>query len=361
MDIRNRRIVCCVSNDLNHDQRMQRICNSMQAAGANVLLVGRKKQSSAALSSQVFEQWRLNCFFEKGKFFYLEFQIRLFFYLLFHSADVIYSVDLDTIAPCAIVSKLKGVKSIYDSHEYFTEVPELNRRNWEKKVWTLIEKIFIRCFDAHITVSKSIAHIYNEKYTLPFQTIRNLPWQSKMHVSRNEGSYLLYQGALNEGRGLEALILAMKRLHYKLKLAGEGDISQHLKDLVRENDLIDQVEFLGNVLPKDLQEVTAHAFIGFNLIEARSLSYYYSLSNKFFDYIQLGVPSVNMKFPEYEAVLSEFPCAVMIENLNEDEIMNAIQLIEKNYEIMHQNCLIASPFFTWENEEKSLLRLLNDL
>src|SRR5690349_17278363 len=104
-----KRILFTVTNDLNYDQRMQRICNTLADAGYDVTLIGRKLKTSAPLPDKNYKQRRLNCWFNKGKLFYAEFNIRVFFFLLFKKADCICAIDLDTILPCYYISKLKGI------------------------------------------------------------------------------------------------------------------------------------------------------------------------------------------------------------------------------------------------------------
>jgi hypothetical protein len=94
-----KKIIFTVTNDLNYDQRMQRICGTLADAGYDVLLVGRKLKTSLPLSKKITSSDLLKCWFNKGKFFYSEFNIRLFFFLLFKKMDCICAIDLDTIPP----------------------------------------------------------------------------------------------------------------------------------------------------------------------------------------------------------------------------------------------------------------------
>ncbi|HJS53916.1 MAG TPA: hypothetical protein VJ765_05210, partial [Chitinophagaceae bacterium] len=94
-----KKIIFTVTNELTYDQRMQRICSTLAGAGYDVLLVGRKLKTSPPLSNKHYGQRRLNCCFKKGKLFYTEFNIRLFFFLLFKKMDCICAIDLDTILP----------------------------------------------------------------------------------------------------------------------------------------------------------------------------------------------------------------------------------------------------------------------
>ena len=97
------RICFTVTNDLTYDQRMQRICRSLSKNGFQVLLTGRKRKFSIPLNNEKYIQKRIPCFFEKGKLFYTEYSIRLFFTLLFTEFDIICAIDLDTILPLSLI------------------------------------------------------------------------------------------------------------------------------------------------------------------------------------------------------------------------------------------------------------------
>src|SRR5262245_47943057 len=146
-----KKIVLTVTNDLSFDQRMDRICTSLHNAGYVVLLVGRRLKHSRVLVEKPYAQKRLKCFYNKGKLFYAEYNLRLFFYLMFSmSFDAVCAIDLDTILPAFFAARIKGKKIVYDAHEYFTEVPEVIDRPAVKKVW---EKV------AAFTIPK-VSHAY---------------------------------------------------------------------------------------------------------------------------------------------------------------------------------------------------------
>jgi hypothetical protein len=101
----SKKIIFTVTNDLNHDQRMIRICTAL-AANYDVHLIGRVLPHSKPIVNQSFTQHRLNVWFQKGKLFYAEYNIRLFFFLLKKQFDMVCGIDLDTILPCYLVSKI---------------------------------------------------------------------------------------------------------------------------------------------------------------------------------------------------------------------------------------------------------------
>src|SRR5678815_5747716 len=98
-----KRLVFTVTNDLSYDQRMIRICTTLAQAGYDVMLVGRKMKGSIPLQERPFRQKRLVNLFQKGKLFYIEYNIHLFCLLLFKRADLICAIDLDTILPLSLI------------------------------------------------------------------------------------------------------------------------------------------------------------------------------------------------------------------------------------------------------------------
>jgi len=362
------KIICTVTNDLSYDQRMIRICSSLANNGYAVLLVGRQKPTSKPLRQQPFEQKRLRCFFHKGKLFYLEYNLRLFFFLVWNAFEVVCAVDLDTILPALYVSRIKGKKIVYDAHEYFTEVPEVVERPRVKQIWEWVAHHTIPNIKHSYTVCQSLQQLFKEKYNTAFDVIRNVPFQKKQPeqpIAWQSPYILLYQGALNDGRGLEEMIAAMQDLpNCVFWMAGEGDLSTALRSLVQEHGVKERVRFLGYVEPHELQHITAKAHIGVNLLRNKGLNYYYSLANKFFDYIQAAKPSLNMNFPEYATILKTHKVGILLDDLQPQTIVKAInQLIEQPdyYEQLQQNCQQAAQKFIWEKEEQKLLAFYENI
>ncbi len=361
-----KRIIFTVTNDLSYDQRMIKICRSLASAGYLVELVGRQRSSSVSLATEPFKQTRLKCLFNKGKLFYLEFNFRLFWYLLFAKADAVCAIDLDTIVAAYLAVKLKkgNVKLAYDAHEYFTEVPEVTRRPTVRKVWLWVEKTFVPKVNLAYTVSESIADLLSQKYRRPFGVIMNAPLLLPQGSNKLQPPFILYQGALNEGRGLEHLIETMQFVNARLKLAGEGDLSEQLRQLVKNYGVEDKVDFLGLITPAKLRVLTAGASIGMNILENNGLSYYYSLANKFFDYIHAGVPQICIDFPEYRRLNNKYEVALLVKDCSVHEIKTAIERLlndHEYYRLLQKKCEVCSQQLNWQQEEKKLLNFYHEL
>jgi glycosyltransferase involved in cell wall biosynthesis len=279
---------------------------------------------------------------------------------------MVCGIDLDTILPCYLVSKMKQKVCVYDSHEYFTEVPELLGRPFTKRVWEKIADFVLPKIKYCYTVGPCLADLFEKRYGVPYTVIQNVPFQQTTHYQPIlNDKIILYQGALNAGRGLESAIEAMQQIEgATLWLAGEGDLSQSLRQQVDNQGLTHKVKFLGFIAPKDLPQLTAQATIGLNLLDNKSLSYYYSLANKFFDYIQHGVPQITMRFPEYEKICSEHHVAELIDDLSVKAIVDALKHLLNDNDYHNQlkiNALNAAKIFNWENESKKLVQFFRKI
>jgi glycosyltransferase involved in cell wall biosynthesis len=353
-----KRLYFTVTNDLSYDQRMNRICTSLAENGYDVTLVGRRLSSSLPLKQEKYRQKRLYCWFKKGKWFYAEYNTRLFFYLLFQKMDAICAIDLDTIMPCLHISKRKKIPRIYDAHELFTELKEVVTRPQIKKMWTGVEKHAVPKFDRGYTVSESIAEEFNRRYGVQYKTIRNVSRLKPFGNMPRQDRFILYQGAVNEARAFEYLIPAMKWVNSRLVICGDGNFMQQLKKLIGDHGLENKIELKGMLSPDELWIVSQQAYIGIAVAEKTGLNQYYALPNKFFDYIHAGLPQVTMNYPEYQKINAQYDVAVLVDDLAPQRIAEALNNLLTDdvvYSRLKENCLKARQELNWQNEEKKLL------
>jgi glycosyltransferase involved in cell wall biosynthesis len=353
-----------VTNDLNYDQRMIRICTSLQENGFDVHLVGRKKFKSQPLSPQSFKQHRLNCIFSKGPLFYLEYNIRLFFFLILRRADGLIAIDLDTILPVLYVSKLKRIPRIYDAHELFCEMKEVVERKWIHRIWLRIERIAVPSFNWGYTVNRFLSDYFQNHYKKDFPVVRNMAVYQPPHEWPNRESFILYQGAVNEGRCFEILIPAMKFVNSRLVICGAGNFLLQAKLLVQRHGLENKIEFKGELSPIELRSLTRKARIGITLFEHQSKNNYYSLANRFFDYVQAGTPQLAMNYPAYAEMNQIHQVAVLLDDANHDTVSVALnQLLEDDawWNQHHLACLNAAPIWCWQHESTHLTRIYKNI
>ncbi len=395
------RLLLTATTDLTYDQRMARTSTALAAAGYDVLLVGRALPTSRPLAPGLpYQQHRLTCRFHAGKLFYLEFNLRLAWFLLRESAPAAYgAVDLDTILPVWLAARLKRRPWVYDAHELFTEVPEVVARPAIQRVWRWIEAFAVPRATRAYTVGPALAEVFRARYGRPFGVVRNVPVgaapvaagastvasdfgrKSTENLIENstgnlakspsnslveKSCIILYQGALNVGRGLIELLDALPLVEptARLVICGEGDLSESLRARVAADPaLAARVEFKGYVVPAALRELTRTARVGTMLLENRGLSYYYSLANKFFDYVQASVPQVCIDFPEYRALNTEHEVAALIPDLSPPVLAAALNrlLTDDAYHArLTAACAQAAAVWNWERESVEVARIFGE-
>lgn len=364
--------IVSVINDLVTDQRVNRNCTVLVECGYEVLLVGRRKKDSAPLLPRPYACKRLRLLFEQGPAFYLFFNLRLFFVLLFRKADLLFANDLDTLLPNYLVSKLKGSRLIYDSHEIFCEVPELQANPAKKRIWERLEGRIVPKLRYCITVNQSIAGYFTGKYHVPFAVVRNIPANIALSVLKTRSQLglpehkkiIILQGAgINVHRGAEEMVEAMQYLgdDYLLLIAGSGDVINTLKEMAQAPRLRDKVKFVPRQTAAELKQYTSNADLGLSIDKDTNLNYHFSLPNKVFDYIHAGIPIMASRLPEIERLVSGYDIGTFIESHDPQHIAGVVRdLFESGrYKILKANTARASQENNWNVEKQVLTSLVN--
>lgn len=313
-----------VTNDLVTDQRVDRSCRALAEAGYEVTLVGRRLPESGSVLGRPYRTERMRLGFRRSAGFYGEYNVRLFLKLLFVRADAFYANDSDTLLACCWAARLRRKKLIFDAHELFPEVPELVEKPRVRKVWEWVEKSCLPRVDAAFTVCQSVAEEYGRRYGIEMTVVRNLPdWErtaegktasalsQKAADDKRAGEgrerMLLYQGAVNVGRGVRELIDALELLpDCRLVVVGNGDLLEELKQYAQGLAWKERVDFLGRVEPQQLHGLTERADLGVCLLEDLGLNYRYALPNRIADFAHAGVPILATDFVEIRRVIEKY-------------------------------------------------------
>ncbi len=364
--LRMKKVIISVTTDLISDARVHKISCALNNKGWDVTLVGRKLKNSLDITPRDYKTKRINLVFEKGVLFYAEYNLRLLFYLLFHKSDILISNDLDTLLPNFIISKIKKNKLYYDTHEYFTGVPELLNKKFVRGIWEFLEKFMFPKLQNIYTVNSSIALLYEKKYKVKINVVRNVPLlvPKNNNVHENNSSLqdiILYQGAINKDRGLEEMIEAMAYIGKALLLIiGDGDVLNKLKEKVAFLQLKNKVEFISKLPFEELRKYTETATIGLCIEKDTNINYRYCLPNKLFDYIHAGIPILASPLVEVKQVIMKYDIGAFISSHNPIHIADSItkMLADKNQlSIWKENTKKAAQEMNWQNEEKELLKI----
>ena len=360
-----KKITVSVISDLTTDQRVIRICATLQKMGLSVYVIARSFKNSLPLDEYPFNATRINCIFRKGIMQYAEFNFKLFWTLLFCKTDYFLANDLDVLIPNYIISKIKSKFLFYDTHEYFTGVPELKNSHVKRKIWKFFEDWIFPKLPIVYTINNSVKNKYYEEYKNEITVVRNVPVTRITEVKEIPEKWkgktiLLLQGAgINEGRGGLELLEAMKYLseNYLLLLIGSGTQWDTIKQKRNEWNLLSKVEMIEKLPPAQLQQYTGIADIGFSLDSFDDLNCLYNLPNKIFDYMHAGVPVIATAIPEVKNIVEKYNCGICIESNAPQKLADAVLKMmadKKNYLSYKQKCINAAKELCWENESKKL-------
>ena len=369
MAARSYDVVALTSNDLVTDQRMQRCMHSLAGAGYRCSLLGRERPASQALPLvEDYDQERHRLGAHAGKRFYLELARAHYRRLLELRPRAVLAVDLDTVIPAARAAARLGIPWVYDAHELFTEQPEVARRPWIRASWSLVGQRYVDRARAAYTVGDAIARELTGRYQIPFEVVRNVPHTQARLSPKPDGPppspfTVLYQGALNEGRGLEELIDAARELpSIRVWIAGDGPLAADLRRRARDRR-VGNVEFLGELPPERLRELTPRADLGYALMRDVSRNYYLSLSNKSLDYIHAGLPSMQMNWPEYAALDEQYGCYHLTDELSVEAVIDGVEACRelRYHALLREGCRRAAAELTWAREERRLLNIWREV
>ncbi|MBS1764490.1 MAG: glycosyltransferase [Bacteroidetes bacterium] len=371
----SKRVIISVINNLATDQRVKRTAMTFVELGYEVTLVGRQLPGSLpvynfpGIAAVRFKLWA-----QKGALFYAFYNIRLLIYLLFNKADLLYANDLDTLLPNFLLSKMKRIPLIYDSHEYFTGVPELEHNRFAKSVWLRIERFVFPRLKHVITVNNSIAEIYFRLYNRKPEVVRNVPLtnkhknvnveevKSKYGLEHFENIFILQGSGINIHRGAEEAVEAMQTVDAGLLIIGGGDVFSELPGLTERFHVKHKVIIHPKVSQDELKKITSVCFAGLSLDKDNNINYRLSLPNKLFDYIHAGIPVIVSRLAEVEAIVEDYDVGIVLSSNNTKAIASAmVGLLEDEplYKKLRLNCVGAAEELCWEKEKEKLISVIS--
>ncbi len=355
------KVLVSAFSNLYTDQRIEKVCRTLHEHGYQVELIGNNWGGDAAME-RPYPFYRIQHSAKSLRFAYVEFQKKLYGELTKRAdkSTILLANDLDALLPNVLISKKLNIPLVFDSHEIFTEMPAIQGR-WTQKVWRMLERKLVPGIKYMMTESYSYADWFRNAYNVEPVVIRNIPRKLSPpdEFPQNNPKIVLYQGVINQSRGIPQAIIAMQDVaNAEFHIIGDGPKRKEYEQLVLSEKLQHKVKFLGKMYPEDLRKVTKTADVGLSLEENGGVSYLYSLPNKVADYIQARVPSVMINFPEMSRVHQDFKVGELIENHDPQVISAHINIVLNNGRAFYLDELNrAAESLCWENEEPKILSL----
>lgn len=368
------RISVAVITDLETDQRVRKVCTWMQQQGFSVVVTGLQRPFSNQLPERPYTQNRLKTKRQKGVLFYAEWQWKLYHALRRVPADIVYANDLDSLFPAWLAARLHGALLVYDSHEWFTEVPELTNHPFKKWIWKKLEAFLVQKTAYRLTVNASIAQKLKDAYGFPFMVLRNVP--NSISISPNpvllpqaaQGKFcLILQGnGINIDRGAEEAIRALHFLPEQVHLifVGAGDAFPLLPRIIEAEGLQTRVSILHRMPYENMMQLAASCQLGLSLDKNQSGNYLFSLPNKVFDYWMAGIPVLASNLPELRSLIQDTGAGILCNEVDPKEIAQAVLQVMESNSLYAELCIKAkkaAALHCWENEQHALGKLFQHL
>lgn len=296
------------------------------------------------------------------------------------NADIYHVHESDIALLVALkIKKVRGnrIKLIYDVHEYWPD-------NWGRKfknkqikyliecVVKLYEKYIIRFCDFIITVSNPLKrYLQMQNLYKQIEVIYNSPSLSN-HVARpftKESILLCYEGRLRFEEGLVTMIELLRALMnkgVKLFIVGEakGKEKIYIEKSIKEKEIEDAYIETGWLPYEKVHESIAKADVGLILREPTKNNLM-SGPNKLFNYITCGLPIVSVDYPEMRSIIKKYQCGILINKINVDTVLSAIEYLMKNPEeakkMGERSRKAAEIELSWQHQGNKLLKIYQEV
>lgn len=297
---------------------------------------------------------------------YIEFLIKTLIFLKNKEILVIHCHDYIILPIGLFIKILFGSKLVYDAHE----LESSNEKNYLKfsiksKIIFFLEKIIWNKVDLFITVSPSILNWYQKEFgykknsiiVLNSPEITNVKIFKKNSLRKllkiSKGQLIfLYVGSLQHGRGINNVLKAFSnsKINSNLVFIGYGELANKIKLYSKKYK---NIYILKSVPHHQLVSLIKSADIGLCLIEKISLSDYYCLPNKFFEFAFANLHILASNFPDMKKMIKKYSLGSCIEP-NDVELLKKIKLFENNINKMKikKNNLIN---LSWKMQSKKLV------
>jgi glycosyltransferase involved in cell wall biosynthesis len=289
--------------------------------------------------------------------------INMFLSGIFFKPRIIHCHDT-LVLPIGVLLKIfTGAKLIYDAHELESQRNLQSR--FISRITLGVERLSWGFVDVFISVSPSIIEWY-ERELGPKENalILNSPvfdfdvfegnsdnyLREKFNIPANEKVFI-YIGIIGRGRGINLYleIFKLAEITSHIVFMGNGELVSKVKEY---SESFRNIYYLPPVAHHEVVKIAKSADVGLAMIEAGSLSYYYCLPNKLFEYAFSGLFVITSDFPDMKRVVEEYDlgvtCAVDIDDLRE--------LIKK---LSNSECLSTKKDLyklSWQYQEDVLLK-----
>jgi glycosyltransferase involved in cell wall biosynthesis len=275
-----------------------------------------------------------------------------------------------SVLPTGVLFKtIYGAKLVYSPHELETEAERLH--SVRQRIMKLIERTLIQYATMTIVVGEYIKRWYVKEYNLKnIVTIRNIPLtinngdnkdvielREYFQINKSEPIFI-YQGKLSLGRSVHVLIDAFNAINSHIIFMGFVELQSEVEAAAERSKYI---HFLPAVPPEMIIHFSKQADFGISLIENTCLSFYYSVPNKLFEYLQSGIPVLVSDFPEMNYLVTSYGCGLTC-SPNKEGIMTALKEVKKLPKTTFLSGIAKfNEEINWSTEKRSMIHSFREI
>lgn len=296
----------------------------------------------------------------------------LLWHMVRYRPNVVHSHDVNTLPTAWLAARLGCARLVYDAHEIST-----SREGYDsfRRLVGMVEKKLMPKADGSITTTDARAKYFARAYGVARPTVlQNRPRLTRCQASNRIREELgltapwpiiVYQGGLQQGRGLEKLVRTAADVpDAYFVLIGGGRLTQGLIQLTEQLGLQERVHFIPTVALAELPTYTASADIGVQPIENTCLNHYTTDSNKLFEYLIAGLPVVASDFPEIRRIVRGQDVGLLVPANDATNLALALNKLVADPELRAfyaGNARITAGTLNWEEQESRLVDLYRQI
>lgn len=323
----------------------------------------------------------------KGHLRYLIAYLRFFLKCLGMTTKLFFKKDYaaihvnnmpDFLVFATLIPKLFGTKVILDIHDpmpnTFASKFKRGEGGFFYNVLLAQERVSAAYCDQVITVHDPVKYGILVKHGLDAGSVEVIANFADDQLFSPKNSFeigdkirLVFHGTILERSGLRTLVEGLARCRRKdriaLKIIGEGDFSQTLKQLIHSLGINEIVEFDNRSYPvHSIPERIADCNVGVIPLEISSVTNH-ALPLKLVEYICLGLPVVSVRSAAISYYFTESDCIFFDWN-SPESLSVALDNLAENPELLlryRERSLALRERFSWSGEKRKYVALLHRL
>ncbi|WP_019152589.1 glycosyltransferase family 4 protein [Robertmurraya massiliosenegalensis] len=265
----------------------------------------------------------------------------------------------------------RKVKLIYDSHELFPDPLESMNQRMRMVMEDMLKKM-LKEVDGIITVSESIKSWYlRKKPDLFIEIIYNSPPLAREYREKELTSpfTIIHEGFISETRGNWRKMIGMvealqKEMDIRFKIIGGKRANE--KKLVVPPHLKNHFEIKEWMNFSEIPQEMKSAHLGWiDLKLTHSLNNQYAMPNKFFSYLNNGVPVLVNNALEMKTFIEKHQCGIVVpkDQATPEDYVHAIRNLTQNKELVKKMSAnarrVMEESYCWEKMEQKLIDFYN--